>query len=150
MDNKSISSVLKWSIHPIRLSKWRAVIAILVPLLIWILIYFWFHSLFWLILAILLLSGAIWPFFVITHYQMDEQGVTVKRVFYTIKRDWSKIRNFYPDRQGVLLSPFTKPSRLENFRGLYILFGDKKEEVLSYLGKRIGSPIVAGPISSQN
>ncbi len=61
----------------------------------------------------------------------------MKKPYSRLKREWSHFRSFYPDKNGVLLSPFAKPSRLENFRGVYILFGENKDEILDFIRMRI-------------
>lgn len=45
----------------------------------------------------------------------------------------SMFRSFYPDKRGVLLSPFTRPSRLENFRGVYVRYDGNKDEVDAFV-----------------
>lgn len=82
-------------------------------------------------LSILFLGFSLLPYYTPTTYRLNEDGIEVKKVFYTIKKSWSNFRSFYPDKNGVLLSPFSIPTRLENFRGIYIRFRGNGEEVLS-------------------
>ncbi len=89
------------------------------------------------ILSIILLGLSLFPYFTITHYILSDEGIVVKKTFYTIKKKWADVRSFYPDKNGVLLSPFLTTTRLENYRGLYLRFNKNREEVLSYLEKKI-------------
>lgn len=82
-------------------------------------------------LSILFLGFSLLPYYTPTTYRLNEDRIEVKKVFYTIKKSWSNFRSFYPDKNGVLLSPFPIPTRLENFRGIYIRFRGNGEEVLS-------------------
>jgi hypothetical protein len=82
-------------------------------------------------LSILFLGFSLLPYYTPTTYRLNENGIEVKKVFYTIKKSWSNFRSFYPDKNGVLLSPFPIPTRLENFRGIYIRFRGNGEGVLS-------------------
>ncbi|MCK4571976.1 hypothetical protein KAT89_03530 [candidate division WOR-3 bacterium] len=82
-------------------------------------------------LSILFLGFSLLPYYTPTTYRLNEDGIEVKKVFYTIKKSWSNFRSFYPDKNGVLLSPFPIPTRLENFRGIYIRFRGNGEGVLS-------------------
>ncbi|MCK4321305.1 hypothetical protein KAX08_02165 [candidate division WOR-3 bacterium] len=82
-------------------------------------------------LSILFLGFSLLPYYTPTTYRLNKDGIEVKKVFYTIKKSWSNFRSFYPDKNGVLLSPFPIPTRLENFRGIYIRFRGNGEEVLS-------------------
>ena len=62
----------------------------------------------------------------------------VKTTTQTLHKDWKVYRSYYVDKNGVLLSPFTEPTRLENFRGLYIMFNNNRDEVASFIKARIG------------
>ncbi|MCJ7458582.1 MAG: hypothetical protein MUP17_06300, partial [candidate division Zixibacteria bacterium] len=66
-------------------------------------------------------------------------SLKVKFFFNTRKMEWGKYRSFYMDKNGVLLSPFEKPSRLENFRGIYLRFNQNKDEVVNFIKQRIKS-----------
>ena len=37
----------------------------------------------------------------------------------------------------LIISPFSKPSRLENFRGVYILLGENRDEILDFINRKI-------------
>jgi hypothetical protein len=95
------------------------------------------YGLFGLFLAVLLLSLSLLPFFFRTRYEMNEDGIIVKKPYSRLRKDWSHFRSFYPDKSGVLLSPFSKPSRLENFRGVYILLGENRDEILRFVERKI-------------
>lgn len=107
-------------------------------LAIWTAVALIYREAVWVILAVVLLSGAVSPYFVVTYYRMDEEGVRLKQLLTRKKKPWTELRSWYPDRNGVLVSPFDRPSRLENFRGIYLRFGDKRAEVLSVLETKIG------------
>ena len=49
----------------------------------------------------------------------------------------------------VLLSPFGHPSRLENFRGIYLIFNENKNEIVEFIKSHINSApeIETKPIS---
>jgi len=61
----------------------------------------------------------------------------VKFLFSQKEKDWTFYRSFYVDKNGVLLSPFERPSRLENFRGVYIRFHQNKDRVVEFVSSRI-------------
>jgi hypothetical protein len=64
----------------------------------------------------------------------------------TLHKDWSIYRSCYPDKNGILLSPFVRPSRLENFRGIYLMFADNGEEVTRFVKAHIGTDRRSGLI----
>jgi len=96
------------------------------------------------ILSIILLLLSLLPYFTPTHYTLNEDEIIVKKAFYTIKKQWKNIRSFYPDKNGVLLSPFSEETRLENYRGMYLRFNKNREEVISFLKKKLGKSIKDG------
>lgn len=77
-------------------------------------------------------------FFLPVDYGLDSDSAWKKIGPVMIKKQWTQLRSFYTDKNGVLISPFTKPSRLETFRGIYLRFADAdKEAVLFTIKKQI-------------
>ena len=128
---------LKWSSHPIRTKKKGTIFLILVMILFWVLVWFSTESILFLIISIVILSGALSPFFLPTEYELTPEKIKVKFVLSNKEKTWGNYKSFYIDRNGVLLSPFEKPSRLENFRGIYLRFDKNKDEVVNFISSRI-------------
>jgi hypothetical protein len=61
------------------------------------------------------------------------EKVKVRYLFTTVQKDMSSFRSYFPDKNGVLLSPFVGPSRLENFRGIYLRYHLNKAEVDEFM-----------------
>lgn len=76
-------------------------------------------------------------FFLPTEYLLDPQGIRVRTLTGEQQRPWSQFRTAYPDKNGVLLSPYAGPTRLENFRGLYLMFENNREDVLRHVREAI-------------
>jgi hypothetical protein len=129
---------LEWSAWPAKEKPLFTLGIVLFLLAIWIAVGYIYREAVWVLLAVILLLGAVAPFFVITRYRLDEEGVSMKRYVTTMKKRWEELRSYYPDKNGVLVSPFAKPSRLENFRGVYLRFGGNREKVLAVLEQNIG------------
>ena len=136
MSDQITPPAFEWSVHPFLESRKKAVVAVLVPPLSALLLYWWMNSPFWAILGFLLLLSSEFPFFLRSSYRFDGKGVSLRRGGVTISRTWEQVKSFYPDRNGVLLSPFPRPMWLENFRGLYLQYGRHKEEVLARIKQR--------------
>ena len=124
----------EWVSHPVKES-WKmniiAFIGIIIMLLggfIWL--YIWGIGLALLIILITLLQ-----YFIPTIYIIDEDGIRVKYLFQDKKYKWSHFKSYYIDNKGILLSPFAKPTRLENYRGLYVRYGKEKERVIAEIEK---------------
>lgn len=139
MEQDPTGSTLEWSVHPVKENLRISLLVILFLVAVWVGTYIAFHDAIWVILAILFLGGSLLPFFTVTSYRMDDSGVTIRRPLTKVVREWARVRSFYPDRKGVLLSPFARPSRLENFRGVYVRFGSNREQILHLLKQRVPS-----------
>ena len=99
------------------------------------------------ILAFLILAGSLMPYFLPTRYSFYTGGL--ETVFLGVHRrfTWKQFRSFYADAEVVFLSPFVPPSGLENFRGVYLRFGDRPADILSIISDRVGIPSVSDPLT---
>jgi len=135
----SPGQVLKWIDHPLKKRGKNLLIVVLFLIMAPTVVFFSTKSIFFLFLSIIFLLGSLSTFFFPTTYELSEDGLKVKFFFNTRKMEWGKYRSFYVDKNGVLLSPFEKPSRLENFRGIYLRFNQNKEEVIDFIKTKIKS-----------
>ena len=127
---------LEWSSFLAAENKTRTLLVTLFLLALFAIIYVSFGSL-WFIVSMLLLGGSVAPYFAPTRYKMTEEGVEAFQFFHTTRKTWESFRSYYEDKKGVLLSPFDRPSRLENYRGLYLRFGGRRDEVMTYIKRRL-------------
>lgn len=95
-------------------------------ILVWLISF----SLFMVALSILILFGSLAGFYFPTRYRFYDDHLLVKTKIQSLRKDWSLFRSFYPDKNGVLLSPFARPTRLENFRGTYVKFEGNRDKVM--------------------
>jgi len=104
---------------------------------VWLSVYLTTFSILMTIISVFILSGAVAPFFLPTEYELTSDKIKVRFFFSQKEKEWSFCRSFYVDKNGVLLSPFERPSRLENFRGIYIRFDQNKDQVVKFVSARI-------------
>ena len=128
---------LTWKVHPFKESVKTSVIVIAIIILICGIVYIIFRQIFWPILSFVFLFLSLTSFFFPTTFYLDEKGVKVKRAITTITRPWSAFRGFYWDKNGVQLTPFTYPSRLDSYRGLFLRFDNNMEEVLEFINQHL-------------
>ncbi len=134
---------LEWSCHPVKRRPLYSAGITLFVLLVLAMVYNTTQSAFFGLLAFIIMFASLAKFYFPTHYRLSDKGVTVKTTTQTLSKNWSDFRSFYPDKNGILLSPFAEPSRLENFRGLFIMFNNNKEEVTAFVKNHIGSASVS-------
>lgn len=130
---------LTWEVHPLRENWMRSALLLLFLLLLFSGIYWLFQSVFVALLSTIFVTGSLYKYFVPFRYELYEDQLIVTAPFYRLTKPWSGFRSLYVDKNGVLLSPFTKPSRLENFRGVYVRFGANQSEVVDFIKAKISS-----------
>ena len=130
---------LTWKVHPLRENWRRSVLLLLFLLLLFSCIYWLFQSAFVTLLSAVFVTGSLNRYFLPFRYELYEHQFIVAAPFYRITKSWTAFRSCYPDKNGVLLSPFAKPSRLENFRGVYVRFGANQAEALDFIRNKIST-----------
>ena len=126
-----------WRVHPLRESWMRSTLLLLFLILLFSGVYWLFQSVFVALLSTIFVTSSLYRYFVPFRYELYEHELVVTAPFYRLTKPWDAFRSFYVDNNGVLLSPFTKPSRLENFRGVYVRFGANRSEALDFIKNRI-------------
>lgn len=147
---QSADPALVWVSHPARKSTGRLVLAISV-ILIGAIISGWLMDApgFGIVVA-LVMFFSLSKFFFPTRYSFNETGITVKTTTQTFTREWKLFRSYYIDPNGILLSPFSVPSRLENFRGLYLTFSGNRDQVVEFVKAHVKAPTVPGLATETN
>jgi hypothetical protein len=137
--NEPINSqpFLKWSSHPLKKNVWVSILVVLFLFAVWLAVYLTTWSIFLLALSVVIMLGSLSTFFLPTRFELDDDKVKIIYLLSTRERKWDTFRSYYVDKNGVLLSPFERPSRLENFRGLYIRFNQNKEQVVDFVKAKI-------------
>ena len=136
MSDQSISQQT-WRVHPLRESWTRSTLLLVFLLFLFSGIYWLFQSVFITLLSAIFVTGSLYRYFVPFQYELHEHQLVVMAPFYRLTKPWDAFRSFYVDNNGVLLSPFAQPSRLENFRGVYVRFGANRSEVLDFIETKI-------------
>jgi len=128
---------MKWTVHLIKRNWIVSTAVVLFLIILCSAIYLSFNSATFLLLSVAILVISLSPFFLPTTYTFQDDCIIVKSLFRKSSRQWDSFKSYYPDRNGVLLSPFSSPTRLENFRGIYIRFENNRSEVVEFIQKKI-------------
>lgn len=135
---------LTWVAHPARIRKTATVLVSFFLLVIFIVVYLISKSILMIGLAIFIFAGALSTYYFPTKYELTGEKVKIKYLFSVIEKELKNYRSYYPDKNGVLLSPFPRPSRLENFRGIFLRYHNNKAEVDAFV-KKIFEARPSGP-----
>jgi hypothetical protein len=128
---------LEWVSHPARERPWATLLLAFIVLLAGLAAAAYGGNAWWGIVGIVLLLLTMWSYFLPSRFVIDDWGVRKKSPFGEEKMSWDRVRSYVPDRYGVLLSPFARPTRLAKFRGLSVQFSGNREEVLERIRARV-------------
>ncbi|HDL04171.1 MAG TPA: hypothetical protein ENH25_08560 [candidate division Zixibacteria bacterium] len=128
---------LEWICHPAKKNMRTTVLVTIFLFVVIGAVYYATGSVWFGILAVVILFGSLASFYFPTRYRLTEDGIFVKTTAQNLQKKWSQYRSYYMDKNGVLLSPFVRPSRLENFRGVYLKFWYNKEEVMAFVKEQM-------------
>ena len=127
-----------WTVHPLRDNWKRTTLLLIFLVLFFSAVYLSFQSITVTILSAVCLVCSLYRYFVPARYEFYNDRLVVVSFSRRSMKLWSDFRSFYADRNGVLLSPFARPSRLENFRGVYVRFGrGKRDEILDFIRRMV-------------
>jgi hypothetical protein len=128
---------LTWKSYPARERPLATVFVVIFIAVIMSMVYYVMDkSIFMMALAGLIFTVSLSTFFFPTTYTVDDEKVSIKYTFSAKERNMSAFRKAFPESRGILLSPYSSPTRLENFRGFYLRYGkDNKAEVDAFVAK---------------
>jgi hypothetical protein len=131
---------LTWRCHPARRQPVKAAVVLAFHVLVCALLAAYTASWPFALILTLVLLLSLSAFFFPTVYRLSREGVRVKTLVTSFERPWSTYRSHWPDRNGVLLSPFPRRSRLENFRGLFVRYDGNGDVVLAFVRQFVPEP----------
>lgn len=136
----SHANEISWCVHPF-VENWKRTVILLIFLSsILVILYIGFQSIVVVFFSALLLIGPLYKYFLPFHYHCRSDSLVVSACCYNFERPWSSFRSNYIDKNGIFLSPFSKPTRLENFRGIYVRFGKHPpEEIINFIQHQLNS-----------
>ena len=133
-------TTLSWTVHPLVENRRKSVLLVLFLALLLFGIYWGFQSVSVALLSAIFLLGSLYKYFLPFHHQCEADKLIITSCCYRLERSWETFRSFYVDANGVLLSPFVRPTRLENFRGVYVRFGKHTpEKVIDFITSKVQS-----------
>ena len=116
----NIESSKTWTSHPLREEPLaKSVALVLIILCVAFIVGISFQSITFALLSLALLTAAMSRYFFPTRYILDNRGFTISHIG-TRKYLWTNFRRVARHSDGVFLSPFAKPHRLDTFRGQFL------------------------------
>ena len=110
-----------WVCHPLVEEPWPKSAALAAAILAFSgLAWVAFEGLLYGAIALAVLTGSMSRFLLPTSYEIGTAGIAVSHLFRRRLRPWEEVRRVEVRRDGLFLSPFARPNRLDSFRGLFL------------------------------
>ena len=126
----SLPAEFSWQAHPAVERRGAAVMGSLVILAAAAAILVSFQSYAWSAAAIVVLIAALNRFYVRSRFRIDPEGITARYPLRSQRCRWADVRRFMVDDHGGYLSTRARRSWLDAYRGLHVLFGRQRPEVI--------------------
>ncbi len=111
---------VEWTWSPWRERPGRAVVALVFTLCVFALVVMLVGSAVLAVLMTLAVAGTLAPLLVPSRCRVDHAGIALRSAFGWESRAWSDLRRARPGRDAIVMSPFTRPRRLDVFRALVL------------------------------
>lgn len=92
----------------------------------------------WGVAAAAVLTLSLNRFFFPSRFALNDEGIAAEYLLSRRLLRWTEVRRFVCDRRGGYLSTRQQPSRLDAYRGLHVLFGGQREELVREIRRRMG------------
>ncbi len=117
----SIESSKTWTSHPLREEPLaKSFLLVLIILGVAFIVGVSFQSITFASLSLVLLTAAMSRYLFITRYAIDAHGFTISHIGMRRQYLWTNFRRAAIHPDGIFLSPFVKPHRLDTFRGQFL------------------------------
>jgi len=137
MSIETALETLQWTAHPARENRKKTFATVLFILAFCGIVLIGFSSVEWAVFSFVILFGSLARFFLPSSYILTPQEVKSTFLGISRKYPWSSFRAVHTTRGGLFLSPYATPNRLESFRGMLLLCGKNKSEVLDFAKRHI-------------
>ena len=88
------------------------------------------------LVALLVFATALNTWYLPVTYTLDRTGVTINKRVFSYTYPWEQFRRWFSTSNGVVLSPFSRKTFLDTFRGVHLLLPPDPKPVIEYLLRR--------------
>lgn len=130
---------LTWRVHRARETPVRTAITVVFIALFVVFTWISFGPLL-AVVALVVLLVSVHTYFLPVSYRFDEQGVEVDKVVLRYRYEWGRFRRWFRTTGGIVLSPFSARTWLDNFRGVHLLVPKDDAAIAAYLDRKFAPP----------
>lgn len=131
----SAEPILAWKVHLLREEPRKMLLIAPVVSVSLVVGYVFTHSLLLPAVTLFLFMCALSEYLFPVRYQLSETDAAARTLLSRTRVEWDRVRKYYLDDRGIKLSTLGKPGRLEAYRGLYLRFGENREEIIEVVRK---------------
>ena len=136
----SDANTLQWSVHPlVEEAPFKSASLCLALVAFPWLAALSFDGVLYGVISMIALVAAMSRYLFPTRYHLDESGLETEHLWWKKRRTWSDFERARIRPDGLFLSPFERPHRLDSFRGEFIRCRGNQERVSSFVEQHVGS-----------
>ena len=129
---------IEWSVHLFRISFWRSFAVVIFIVCAAAAGYLLFNgSMMWAAIAVLIIVFSFAKFLFPQTFVFDEEWIEARNWYSVKRRKWSEFRRALPFELGISLVTRAGESRFEFFRSLSVFYGDRKDEVVAFIKRKL-------------
>ena len=140
MPHATFPQEIRWVVHPlVQEPLTRSALLILTVLAFGVLVSLSLEGGIYGILAVIILVASLSRYFFAARHILDTTGLSVSHLIFSRKMPWSSFKRAVITPDGIFLSPFSTPHRLDSFRGVFLRFSGNQGEVVAFVQHHIQS-----------
>ncbi len=128
----------EWRVHLLRQQPGKSIVLCIICALSLVLIHFVFSQrVGFTLLGAVILFGSLSDWFLPITYRLTTRGASYNNVVFRKRIAWKEVRSTYVSDFGLKLSPYSRRTRLDAFRGLVLRFAGNRVEVIRIVKERV-------------
>ncbi len=135
---------LTWKAHPAVERPAAAVVACVVIVAIGLAVFQATASTIWSLFAVLIMCLALHAFFFATSFRIDGNGIESVSLMGRRRLKWAEVRRAEIGQAGAWLSPYSYRTWREGRRGIHVLYGGRRGEIVEALRRFAGGVSTSG------
>jgi hypothetical protein len=129
--------IFEWTVHPPRKGGYRRILFIATLVVVPLGLMKSLESPLWAFFATVFLLGSTTAYWLPTTFTITEDAIELKRWFWKRRKEFRELKRVERDPNGLFVSPFAEPSRLDGHRGILLLEPPERDHVELCIRERI-------------
>ena len=126
----SIDEAFRWNVRPSDKEPAKRWVIILAALFAFVLGVVLFRNFVFGVIGFAIVALSTAEYWLGTSFWIDEKSANARTGFSVSGMAWSDVKRAFVTEDGIKLSPLATESRMSTFRGVFLKFGDQREQVM--------------------